>query len=79
MAIEQPMQQLTIVKPAVTLRLEQVQILFLEEYAYAFIALLDEDGAVVSRQTMPMEEAELAGWGSDDTVVVDIIKAKLGL
>ena len=79
MPIQQPMNQFTVLKPAVTLRLDQVDILFREEYAYAYISLLDEDGAVVSRQTIAMQENELSGWGADDTFVLEVVKNKLGI
>lgn len=81
MALEETISSQPVVKPAVKLRVDTVIFRFQEGdgYAFASASLLDEDGAVVENKTMPLTEAELVGWGADDSFIVDLVKAKLNL
>ena len=81
MALEETISSQPVVKPAVKLRVDTVIFRFQEGEGYAFAAasLLDEDGVTVEGKTLPLTEAELTGWGSDDTFVLELVKSKLGL
>jgi hypothetical protein len=81
MALEETISSQPVVKPAVKLRVDTVIFRFQEGegYAFASASLLDEDGVTVEGKTLPLTEAELAGWGSDDTFVLELVKSKLGL
>lgn len=81
MALEEEISSQPVVKPAVKLRVDTVIFRFQEDegYAFASVSLLDEDGTNVENKAVPMTEEELAGWGSDDTFVLELVKSKLGL
>jgi hypothetical protein len=81
MALEQPIEETVIVKPAVLLKIEQVIVRFMEQdsYATAIYSLLNDDNVPVTTQPIGLTEAELSGWEADDQFVVDLIKTKLNL
>jgi hypothetical protein len=81
MALQEPIAPQEVAKPAVELRIDTVIFRFGtgDQYAFASSSLLDEDGKIVEAPTVQFTEEELAGWGSDDTELLVLVKAKLGL
>lgn len=81
MALEQSIEETIVAKPAVTLKIEQVIIRFMDQdsYATAIYSLLNNEGASVATQPIGLTESELTNWGTDDQFVIDLIKTKLNL
>ena len=80
MPLIQPITPVELAKPAVSISIESVVFRFSgESYAFASTALLDEDGKLVESATVSLTSDDLANWGDDDQVLLDIVKTKLGL
>lgn len=50
-----------------------------DKYCTVRVALNDNEGNPLKYIAVPLSEAELATWGEDDEVLLNIVKAKLGL
>jgi hypothetical protein len=81
MALQEPIAPQEVVKPAVELRIDTVIFRFGpgDQYAFASCSLIDEDGKTVEGKTVEFTEEELAGWGSDDTELLLLVKTKLNI
>ena len=68
-------------KPAVKAICQYVIISFAEgiDYATARINFADEDGRINVAHDVQFTAEELANWGHDDSVVLSLALAKLGL
>lgn len=80
MQLKTPIQPVETNKPAVEAVCNHVQIGFDagDQYAFAQILLLDENGTIVSSNQVNFTEEELANWGTDDTYVLNLALTKLG-
>jgi hypothetical protein len=80
MALQEPITPQQIVKVAVELTIDTVVFRFGpgDQYAFANCALTDEDGRIVNSVTVALTEEDLAGWGSNDNALLEIVKHKLG-
>ena len=80
MQLKTPIQPAETSKPAVEAICNLVQIRFgqQDQYAFAHITLLDENGITVSNAQVNFTEKELADWGTDDTYVLNLALIKLG-
>lgn len=81
MNLQTPIQPVPSSKPAVEAICQFVVVQFGEgeQYAYSRILLNDEDGTTVATHEVKFTEEELAGWGTDDTFVLDLALTKLGI
>lgn len=48
-------------------------------YAFANVSLYDNSNATIDAQIVFLTKDELDNWSSDDSVVLEIVKTKLGL
>lgn len=81
MNLQTPIQPVPSSKPAVEAICQFVVVQFGEgdQYAYARLLLNDEDGSTVATHQVNFTEEELAGWGADDTYVINLALDKLGI
>lgn len=79
MALEQSITTEQVVKPANKIKVESVVFRFLEgdRYAAADVAYVNDDNVVTKRERINLTEADLSGWGEDDTALVSVILSKL--
>lgn len=68
-------------KPATRAVMQYVIVNFLPNgnYATARVNLLDADGKINVSHDVAFTEAELASWGANDNVVLNLALAKLGM
>lgn len=81
MNLQTPIQPVETSKPAVEALCQYVLVQFGEgeQYANCRVILNDEDGTTVATHEVKFTEEELAGWGTDDTFVLDLALTKLGI
>lgn len=81
MALTANIEPTVIYQPAVTLRIDNTMLTFGsgEGYARCTATLFDVDGFPLKLESVGLTEEELANWGDDDSVLISIVLAKLGL
>lgn len=50
-----------------------------DQYAFCGVAYVDADGSAISGVQVNFTAEDLESWGSDDNVLAEIVKEKLGL
>lgn len=81
MNLQTPIQPVETSKPAVEAICQYVVVQFGQgdQYAHCRILLNDENGSTVASHQVNFTEEELAGWGTDDTSVINLALDKLGI
>ncbi len=81
MNLQTPIQPVETSKPATVALCQFVIVNFGEgdQYAHCRILLNDEDGSTVASHQVNFTAEELAGWGTDDTFVINLALDKLGI
>jgi len=81
MAIIAPITPKQLYAEAVSIAIDNVIFRFGEgnQYAFCAVAYLDVDGNAISGTQVNLTADELSTWGSDDEVLAELVKEKLGL